>query len=80
MRDGATLPDWPGAMKRMRAASYMDMAVSSFDAAVKAKEAPQPVMVPKGGPRWRREDLDAWLRDLAEAAAEQPASNEWDDA
>lgn len=77
MRDGATFPDWPGAMKAERAALYLDMSRSAFDAAVREGIAPKPVLLPKAGPRWARSDLDAWIEDQRAAQTGEPKANPW---
>ena len=78
MKDSSTLPGWPMAMRREKAAAYLDMSPSTFDAAVKEGVIRPPVNLFRGLKAWHRADLDAFLEDRRTAAGD--IANEWDEA
>jgi hypothetical protein len=54
------LPDWPAAMRKDRAAAYLDLTVAAFEREVLAGTLPQPSVL-DGKERWLRTALDKAL-------------------
>lgn len=69
------IPLWPGWMNRETAAAYCDLQPPAIDQLMKRGLFPQPRDL-GGYPRWRRDDVDAWLagraRDEAECEPDDP--------
>jgi len=80
MRDASTLPGWPAALRRIKAAAYLDISPSTLDAAVKAGIIPKPVVIYGSIEAWPRETLDAFLADRRAASGGEADANEWDAA
>lgn len=61
-------PDWPALMKPETAAAYIEISPRQINRLRAAKEFPPPVEV-GGSPRYRRTDLDSWIKRLKTKAA-----------
>lgn len=73
MKDGSTLPGWPMAMRREKAAAYLDISPSTLDTMAKVPGFPPPIVLHGGVKAWHRADLDAFLEDRRAAAVADPA-------
>ena len=62
--------DWPGWMKRETVAAYCDCEPGYVDLLVKQGHLPQPAQVGAQAPRWRGDDVDAWLAGNTDSEAE----------
>lgn len=51
------LPHWPAAMRKERAAAYLDLSIAAFEREVFAGRLPQPTML-DGKERWLKVSLD----------------------
>ncbi len=51
------LPDWPGYLRRARAAQYLDMSTTKFDELVREGTMPPPIMR-AGVKLWSRAQID----------------------
>lgn len=60
-------PGWPALMKPETAASYCDISTRTLNRLRAAKKFPPPAEVGES-PRYRREDLDAWIKKLKVSA------------
>ena len=79
VRDGSTLPGWPMAMRREKAAAYLDVSPSTFDTMTAAPGFPKAIPIHGSVKAWHRADLDAFLEDRRAAAidAAAPPAEEW---
>lgn len=53
----------PAALERELAAGYCGLSLSTFEKAVRDKQAPQPRQLAGRRVAWLRAELDAWLHD-----------------
>lgn len=51
----------PAGLEREQAAAYVGLSISTFEKAVRERNAPQPRQIAKRRVVWRRAELDAWL-------------------
>jgi predicted DNA-binding transcriptional regulator AlpA len=71
------LPDWPRGLSEPLAAAYVGLSPASFRKFYNAGEAPKPIHFPGKRIAWLRDDLDAWLDQLAGRAAPLLEKDEW---
>ena len=65
----ATLPDWPGYLRRNRAAQYLDVSTTKFDDLVREGILPAPI-TRAGVKLWSRAQIDQVMQDSDTEAAE----------
>ena len=86
--EGASLPGWPRGLSEDLAAAYVGLSPGSFQRMVDgkdekgqplppAKTAPQPVRFPGRRKVWLRDQLDAWLDQLAGRAPSLGETELW---
>lgn len=59
----AVLPDWPGYLRRGRAAQYLDVSTTKFDELVREGMLPPPI-TRLGVKLWSRAQIDELMSDL----------------
>lgn len=79
MKDSSTLPGWPMAMRREKAAAYLDLSPSAFDTLAASPGFPKAMPIHGSVKAWHRADLDAFLEDrrAAAATAVAPPAESW---
>ena len=65
----AALPDWPAAMRKERAASYLDLTVAAFEREVLTGRLPQPTVL-DGKERWLKAAIDKAIQGQDGSSAE----------
>ncbi|MBB4209148.1 hypothetical protein [Roseinatronobacter bogoriensis] len=65
----ATLPDWPGYLRRARAAQYLDVSTTKFDELVREGIMPAPI-TRAGVKLWSRAQIDLVMHDCDPDGAE----------
>ena len=63
------MKNWPGWMKKETVAAYCDCELGYVDQLVKRGLLPRPTDMGEA-PRWRREDVDAWLAGTTDSGAD----------
>lgn len=64
-----TLPDWPGYLRRVRAAQYLDISAPKFDELVREGVMPAPITC-AGIKLWSRAQIDTAMQESDLAGSE----------